>query len=280
MVVSILAVSTASILIRWSTASAVIIAMYRMTISVLMLLPLFIQNGGFGRLRGLGKKDLLGLAAIGVVLAFHFAFWITSLSLTSVASSVIFVHIDPLFVALVSHFLLEDRINKRIMIGIIVSLLGVSIITFGDVSRGGSNLRGDLFALFGGVMLGIYILGGRHYRAKLDLTTYVTPVYTIAAVVLFIMSLVIGAPLTGYLIREYLLFFLIALVPMIFGHTLYNWTLKYVSAPVVSVSLLGEPVCASILAAILLKEIPSIEVLIGGIVTLIGIFLSSYSEKK
>jgi drug/metabolite transporter (DMT)-like permease len=85
--------------------------------------------------------------------------------------------------------------------------------------------------------------------------------------------------LTGYASREYLLFFLIALVPMIFGHTLYNWALRYVPAPVVSVSLLGEPVGASVLAFFLLNEVPSRQVVLGGVVTLAGILLSSYRSE-
>lgn len=276
MLVSIVAVSTASILIRLSSAPAVIIAMYRMVFSVLMLLPFFLRDGGVGKLREVGTKNLLGLMVVGVVLAVHFASWITSLGLTSVASSVIFVHIDPIFVAVISHFVLKDRINKQILAGILVSLVGVSIITLGDATTGGSNLIGDLLALIGGVMLGLYLLGGRYFRGYLDLTTYVTPVYATAAIVLFMLSIAIGAPLGGYPVREYVLFAVIALVPMIFGHTLYNWALKYVSAPVVSVSLLGEPVGASILAIIFLNEVPSTQVVLGGVVTLLGILLSSY----
>ena len=278
MLVSIAAVSTASILIRWSNAPAVIIAMYRTVFSVLMLLPFFIRNDGIGKLSKVGTKNLLGLVGVGVVLAIHFASWITSLGLTSVASSVVFVHIDPIFVAVISHYFLKDRINKRILAGIVLSLVGVSIITLGDAGSGGSNLTGDLLAMVGGIMLGVYLLGGRHFRRYLDLTTYVTPVYASAAVVLLIMSLATGAPLTGYPTREYLLFIVIALVPMIFGHTLYNWALKYVSAPVVSISLLGEPIGASILAFFLLNETPNAQVILGGVVTLVGILLSSYKN--
>ncbi|MCK5670639.1 DMT family transporter [Candidatus Bathyarchaeota archaeon] len=279
MLVSIVAVSTASILIRWSDAPAVIIAMYRMLISVALLLPFFIRNNGVGKLRALGTRGLLGLAGVGVVLAIHFASWITSLGMTSVASSVIFVHIDPIFVAVVSHFLLKERINRRVLAGIIISLVGVVIIAMGDAVASEASLKGDLLALLGGLMLGIYLLGGRMYRKDLDLTTYVVPVYASAALSLVFMSLLTGAPLTGYASSEYLLFFFIALVPMIFGHTLYNWALRYVSAPVVSVSLLGEPVGASILAFLLLNEVPSGQVLMGGIVTLAGILLSSYRSE-
>lgn len=279
MLVSIVAVSTASILIRWSDAPAVIIAMYRMLISVALLLPFFIRNDGFAKLRGLGARDILGLIGVGVVLAIHFASWITSLGMTSVASSVIFVHIDPIFVAIVSYFFLKERINGRVLAGIIISLVGVAIIAMGDAVVSGASLRGDLLALLGGLMLGVYLLGGRMFRRDLDLTTYVVPVYTSAALVLVLMSILTGAPLMGYASREYLLFFLIALVPMIFGHTLYNWALRYVTAPVVSVSLLGEPVGASILAFFLFNEVPSGQVLMGGVVTLAGILLSSYRSE-
>jgi drug/metabolite transporter (DMT)-like permease len=73
-----------------------------------------------------------------------------------------------------------------------------------------------------------------------------------------------------------LLFFAIALVPMIFGHTVYNWALRWISAPVVSISLLGEPVGASILAYIVLAESPGPMVLLGGAVTLAGILICAY----
>ena len=128
-------------------------------------------------------------------------------------------------------------------------------------------------------MLGLYILGGRFYRKNLDLTTYVTPVYSVAAASLILMSLITGTKLTGFSNSTYGLFFLIALIPMIFGHTLYNWALKYLSAPVVSLSLLGEPVGASILAFFLLGETPNSFTIIGGVITLLGILISAYRSR-
>ncbi len=103
-----------------------------------------------------------------------------------------------------------------------------------------------------------------------------TPVYATAAVVLLASSLALGAPLVGYPLGEYLIFLALAVVPMIFGHTVYNWALRYVSAPIVSISLLGEPVGASILAYLLLGESPGGWVVAGGVVTLLGILVSAY----
>lgn len=274
--ISILAVSTASILIRWTEAPPLAIASYRMVLSVAMLAPFFIRNNGVEKLREQGRRELLNIFLVGVVLAIHFASWITSLSLTSVASSVIFVHIDPIFVAIISHFFLEDKITTRTLSGIVISFIGISLIAMGDAGTGNSSLTGDALALIGGIMLGLYILGGRFYRKNLDLTTYVTPVYSVAALSLLLMSFVTGTQLTGFSSTTYGLFFLIALIPMIFGHTLYNWALRYLSAPVVSLSLLGEPIGASILAFLLLGETPNRFTLVGGGITLVGILISAY----
>ena len=274
-----ISIAAVSLLIRWANAPPLAVASYRMVLSVVLLSPFFLRNNGFEKLRKQSLRQLISLFAVGLVLAIHFASWITSLSLTTVASSVIFVHIDPIFVAIVSHFFLGDRITRRTLAGIIISFFGVTIIAMGDANAGAANLTGDILALIGGIMLGLYILGGRVYRKSLDLTTYVTPVYSSAAVVLVAMSLFTGTPLYSFDARTYGFFFLIALIPMIFGHTLYNWALRYISAPIVSLSLLGEPVGASILALLLLGEVPSDFTVVGGVVTLAGILLSAYRGK-
>ncbi len=275
LLISIVAVSTASIMIRMSKASPLAIAAYRLIFSTLILLPLFIHSGGHRRLRAASKKDILTLMGVGIVLALHFATWISSLSFTSVASSVIFVHVDPIFVAVVSHVVLKERITRRRLLGILIAFVGTTIIATGDLGFGETNLYGDMLALMGAVMLGIYILSGRRMRQSLDLVSYVTPVYASSAVVLTAACALIGTPLTLYPAREYLLFLAIAVVPMIFGHTIYNWALRYVEAPVVSISLLGEPVGATILALLILKEVPSPLVLLGGAVTLLGIYVTA-----
>lgn len=276
LLISITAVSTASILIRMSDGPPLAIAAYRLVFSTIILLPFFLRFDGYRKLQVMTPRRLAGLAGIGVVLAIHFASWITSLSFTTVASSAILVHIDPIFVALVSHYLLKDRVTRRMAVGIAVAFFGSAMIAVADAGVGGLSLYGDLLALVGGVMLGIYILGGRVIRRDLDLYSYVTPVYATASLVLVLMALVSGTPLTGYPVDEYVLFFAIALVPMIFGHTMYNWALRYVSAPLVSMSLLGEPVGATILALVFLDEVPGAMALIGGMVTLAGILMCAY----
>ena len=272
LLVSIVAVSTASILIRMSGAPPLAIATYRLTFATLILLPFYIRSGGPRRLAASSIRDILALVVVGVVLAIHFGAWITSLGLTSVASSVLFVHIDPIFVAVVSHFYLGERLGKGTLIGIILAIAGAATIAFGDAGAGDTSLLGDLLAIIGAIMLGLYILAGRRLRQSLDLVSYVTPVYATSAVTLALASLATGTSLWAYPRSEVLILFAIALVPMIFGHTIYNWTLKWLSAPLVSISLLGEPVGATILAYLLLDEVPSVLTLFGGVLILLGIY--------
>ena len=272
LLVSIVAVSTASILIRMSGAPPLAIATYRLAFATLILLPFYIRSGGHKRLAASSSRDILTLAAVGVVLAIHFGSWITSLGLTSVASSVLFVHVDPIFVAVVSHIYFGERIGGGTLVGITLAFVGAAIIAFSDAGVSSASLLGDLLAVIGAIMLGLYILAGRRLRQSLDLVSYVTPVYAFSAVTLALASLATGTSLWPYPRSELLLFLMIALVPMIFGHTVYNWTLKWLSAPLVSISLLGEPVGATILAYLLLDEVPSVLALFGGVLVLLGIY--------
>jgi len=271
LIVSIAAVSTASILIRISSAPPLAIAAYRMIISTLILAP-FLLLSGPRRWRSLDRIVLVKLMCVGLFLALHFATWISSLALTSVTSSVIFVHLDPIFVALLSYLILGEKISGRMLLGIVIAISGAIMIALGDIGLGETNLQGDLLALIGAIMLGLYILSGRRLRQSLDLLSYVVPVYATAAMILTASCLATGIPLE-YPLREYVIFASIALVPMIFGHTLYNWALKYLKASLVSTSLLGEPVGASILAYIILGEKPTPPALVGALITLIGIYI-------
>ena len=255
-----------------SEAPPLTIATYRLILATLILAPFYLSSDGPAELMNASRRDKMMLIGVGVALALHFASWITSLEYTSVASSVIFVHIDPIFVAAVSHFVLGEKVRRRTLLGIIVTFIGAAVIAFGDSGSGGSSLYGDLLALVGALMLGVYILSGRRLRQNLDLVSYVTPVYATSAVVLFLSSVATGTRLWPYPSGEYALFLAIAVVPMIFGHTVYNWALKYIEASVVSISLLGEPVGATLLAYFFLGETPSYITLIGGAVTLLGIY--------
>jgi drug/metabolite transporter (DMT)-like permease len=278
-IIAVIAVSFSSIFIRWSDAEPLAIAFYRVGFTTLLLLP-FVLLGQRSEIAGLGKKKFVILIAIGLVLAAHFSLWITSLGMTSVASSVILVTAHPLLVATVSYYAFKERLYWLNIVGIFIAIGGVVVLTFGDFSQqdslpGNNVLLGDILALVGGICAGLYILGGRKMRKDLPLLTYAFIVYMFCTVFLLVACLATSTPLAPLAGREYLLFLIMALIPGILGHTLYNWSLKHVTATVVSVSLLGEPIGSSLLAFLLLDETPSVFVWLGGPLVLAGIVLTS-----
>lgn len=272
--VAILAISTAAILIRLSDAPALIIAFWRLAIAtVILAVPALLVPRYREGILALTLRDWLLLGAVGVVLAIHFASWIESLALTSVAASVTLVTLHPVFVGLASSRLFGEGLPARAWIGVLAALGGGAIIAFSDSQRGPEPLLGDLLALIGALAAAIYFLAGRGFRRRLPLLAYVVPVYATTSVALVAMALIAGDPLTGWPVREYVLFAALAIVPMILGHTLLNYALKYVTAPVIATTVLGEPVGSTILALIILSEVPPWLTVAGAVVVLAGIGL-------
>lgn len=277
--IGLAAISFASIFIKVCEAPPLIIAAYRVSLATIVLL-LFTLPGTLRELRRLGRREILPSILAGIFLCFHFAFWVTSLKYTSVASSVIFVTTNPIFVALASAFFLRETLSATLLLSILVAVVGGMIIGWGDWDKGLQSLYGDLLALLGAVMATGYLLVGRRVRQKMDLTAYITLVYGVAAILLILLALVNGEVFFDYPPRTYLLFFLLALVPQLIGHTTLNWALKFFSATLVAVFILGEPIGATILAYFILGEPISNNLLLGGTLVLLGIYLSAREEKK
>jgi drug/metabolite transporter (DMT)-like permease len=274
-------VAWAAIFIRWAgEAPGLAIAAGRLTLAALILAPIALATGALRELRALGRGDLLLALLSGLALAIHFATWISSLSMTTVASSVVLVETNPLFVALASHFILRERVSRLAAVGIGLAVLGSVLVGYGDFGLSGQALLGDLLALIGGLMAAIYFLLGRRLRQRLSIVAYIWPVYSTAAVALLGACLVAGQRLAGYAPPTYLMFFLLAVGPQLLGHSSLNYALGQLSATFVTVTALGEPIGSALLAFLLLQEVPPSIVFAGGALILAGIALASQGERR
>ena len=141
--------------------------------------------------------------AAAVCLAAHFAFWITSLEHTSVASSVVIVTSNPVLVAIGAAVLLRERTSARAMAGVGLAIAGGVVIAVGDWDLGDRRLYGDLLALGGAVAVAGYYIAGRSLRERLSILGYIAPVYGTAAVLLAAAALATGAQLTGFDVEVY-----------------------------------------------------------------------------
>jgi drug/metabolite transporter (DMT)-like permease len=277
--IGLAAMSLASIFIRLCDAPPLVIAAYRLTLATLILLLLALPKT-IRESRRLSRREILPSLAAGLFLCFHFAFWITSLQYTSVASSVIFVTTNPIFVAIASSFILRERISPFLYLSILVAVVGGIVIGWGDLGKGQDQLYGDFLSLLGAVMATGYLLVGRRVRQKVSLTTYITLVYGVAAFFLILLALLKGDPLFGYAPKEYILFLLLAVGPQLIGHSSLNWALRFFSATLVAVFILGEPIGAAILAYFILGENPGLSLIWGGALVLAGIYLSAREERR
>jgi drug/metabolite transporter (DMT)-like permease len=275
---AVVAVSAGAILVRLSEAPSSVAAFYRVLFTTLPLLPIaFWRNRGeFAQIR---RRDLLFSVLSGVALALHFAAWFESLEWTSVAASVTLVQSQPVFVALGAWVLLRERVTRRMVAGITIAVAGIVAMSLGDflggILVGPRPLYGNGLALFGAVTAAGYVLAGRALRQRVSLVPYVVVVYGVCTATLLAIVVAEGHSLAGYPPREWALFAGLALGPGLLGHTVLNWALAHVESSVASVSLLGEPVGATVLAFLLLAEVPTPVTLAGGAVVLVGIALTS-----
>ncbi|KAB7518647.1 DMT family transporter [Halosegnis rubeus] len=278
--VAIVAVSTSAILIRFSNVPSGPMAFWRVTLTLLLLAPLSLRSGA--EFQKFDRRDLLSALLAGLALAAHFATWFESVDKTTVAASVTLVTTQPAFVAVGAYFLFGESLSRRSLAGIGVALAGSAVMSL-DGLLGGTTapepVLGNLLALAGAVLAGLYVLAGRSVRQRVNLVPYVTVVYVVCAGGLLAYSLALGDPVLAYPPREWLLFLGMAIGPGLLGHTVVNWALAHVESSVVSVSFVGEPVGSTVLALVILGEVPGALTLAGGAIVIGGIYLTARGRR-
>lgn len=271
--------SCAAVLIRLADATPIAISAYRLSIAVLILIPFTLIRHGLFFLQW-PVSTLLWAGLSGLLLAIHFAAWITSLAYTSVASSVMLVTTAPVFVGMLSHWGLKERLSRRMFAGIMTAVSGGAVIGYGDFTSGADPLFGDLLAIVGAVAVAGYFIIGRKLRGQIHLLPYVTLVYAAAALWLMGLALATGQPMSGYTTSTWIILIALAAGPQLLGHSSLNWALKYLSAAFVGVVVLVEPIGAAALAWLILDEAVTGFAWIGGALVLAGIYMVMRAEKS
>lgn len=282
LLVAVLGISVAAPLIRISAAHPIAIAFWRLALSLLVVAVALARTGSWRQLRGMSRLELAVAFGAGTMLALHFWSWNTSLGLTTVAASVVLVNLQPAFVVAGSALFLGERPERRQAFGILLAMVGAIVVgTAGSPAMlpgGGRAMLGNLLALLGAVTAAAYYLGGRRLRAALDLWPYVAVVYGACTLVLLVIAVSLGVPLLPQPPREWAIFAALAIGPMLLGHTGMNWALRYLPAYVVNLTVLGEPVGATLLAWMLpgIEEVPGVWTLAGGALVLLGAMAASW----
>jgi drug/metabolite transporter (DMT)-like permease len=280
---AVFALASSSILIaQLARVPAIVIAFYRMAIAAALLMPAAVA---FKRreLMAFTRRDLALLALGGVCLAIHFGAWITSLKYIPIATSVVLVNSHPLFVVIASAVFLGERPGARSLAGTLLGLGGMLVISRDALAamRPGESsqaLAGDALAVIGALAVVGYFIVGRKARARMSLLGYATPLYGVCSLFLLLMVFVTRSWLAPYSPVEWLYFVLLAVVPTILGHTVFNWALRHVRPSAISVAFLGEPVVAGLLAFLVFGQRPPVATFVGGALILAGIYLTTSAK--
>ena len=284
--VALLGISFAGPLVKLSRADPIAIAVWRLGIALLVVGMFLVGSGQWREFRRLDARELALAGLGGVSLAFHFWAWNASVHLTTIAASVTLVSLQPAVVAGISALLIREAPSRRQTAGIAIAILGAFLIAAPDLAGGvvGGNrpLLGNLLAISAAITAGVYYTIGRRLRATLGLWTYVAIVYGAAFLTLLAIGMARGVPLGGQPPREIAIFIGLALLPTLLGHTGMNWALKLLPAFVVNLTVLGEPVGATLLGALIpsIGEIPTASTFVGGAVVLAGVLIATTGQRR
>lgn len=275
--IAIVAISFSAIFVKWSDAPASILSMYRMILASLFLLPIvWIKRVEFGRIQ---TKDWLLLLLSGLFLALHFVLWFGSLKLTTVASSTIILALQPL-VSLAGGFLLfRERTTLAALATMAIAIIGAVMIGWGDFGLSRQAILGDLLSFLSVIAVVAYLLIGQQAVRKVSHWIYSFCVFFFSSLFLLAYNASTAIPMTGYSKREWGIFLLLAIVPTV-AHVINNWLMNYVNATTISMSILGEPVGATLLAVLLLGERLTGWQIAGGVLILIGVFFFLIKQRS
>lgn len=224
-------------------------------------------------LKAIDGKSFFTCFVSGIFLALHFATWITSIQYTSITSSTVLVNTHTVFIVLGTWFILKEKVPRKAVVSIGITLLGSIIISLGDRSMGSNVLYGDILAVLGAFFVAGYMMIGRIIRQRISVTTYTFLVYASCTFTLLVLDMITGTTLHPYPLKEWLIFLALAVFCTILGHSIFNWALAYIKPTFLSTAVLGEPVFATLWALILFQEVPAIWQVVGSMAIIFGIYL-------
>ena len=269
LVIALLSVSTSSIIARFlPNVSAVVISFWRLAIAGFMvwIYTFFYRQGR------IDKTNYKLYIFSGFFLALHFASFYGAVKFTSIANATLLGITAPMFTILYERLFLKKALRPLVLLGLLFALCGSLIIaSSGFVLKDGS-LYGKLLGVLAAFSIAMVYISANKLRVNSNTISYTRMLYTVAAIFLFLMSVLIGESVLAINSTDIVWLVGLGLVPTILGHSLFYYSIKYTSPTIVASVPLGEPIIASILAWTIFSERVTSITLASGILILFGIY--------
>ena len=226
------------------------------------------------------KTNYFLLALPGIFLGIDHAAWHHGIMLTTIANSTLFASMAPVFVVIYGYLFFSKTITRKFLLGLIASIFGATLLMYSSLELSLKNLHGDFWSLLAGAFYAAYLMSTGTLRDK-SLNIYIIFLFgtLFSALTLFIIMLFSNEVFIPISIKGWLIIFALAFISQFVGIGLITWALGKVKTGLASLTLMSEPVTASLLAWILLGENLTQIQLLGGIVVLIGIIYAQSSTE-
>jgi drug/metabolite transporter (DMT)-like permease len=264
------------ILVRVSELGPVATAFWRLALALLPLGVAFARERVGAQPLRLPRSvgEHLLAAAPGVLLAADLAAWHTSLHLTSVAKATLLANLAPVFVTLFSWLVLRQRIGLVFFVALMLSIVGIVILQGGGAAIAGGDIRGDSMALVAAAFYAAYIMALGRARVRYSTTTIMLWTTVSAAMCTGLLAWAIEPALLPWSFSGWVTLWALAWVSQAGGQSLIAFALAWLPATLSSLTLLIQPVVASILAWLLLGESLTPRQIAGGCIVIAGIMLA------
>ena len=248
---------------------AVSISFWRMSIGALILWCLSLLKKEQPIPKIYLKKSIFS----GMLLGIHFALFFGSIKLTTIANATFLGTLAPLFTFTIEKFILKRHHSKFLLFGLGFAIFGATIIIGNQFDFSSKHTIGNLLAITCSMFLGMSFIISENVRKKISTINYSRTLFLAAALTLFIISFFTQSSLFGYSKIDFIYLLLLGIIPTLFGHGLMYYSIRHVSPTIVASTPMGEPIIASLLAWLLFNEIIGVITIIGGIITMIGLFI-------
>jgi len=277
LIIGLVAISTSPVIAKMlPLVPATVIAFWRMAIASALLWVYSV----FFSYKSVKSNNSILVYLAGASLAMHFIFWFGALKLTSIANTTVLGIVAPAFTLLIEKLFYGKKIGAFSSIALIIVFIGCVIVQGSDLGSFSGEGLGNIMAIVSAVFLGIVFLIGSKARQEIGVLTYTKNLFSVSALVLLSCSLLLNNPIFNYSINNYFWLCMLGVVPTLIGHTIFSYSIKYVSPTIITSIPLGEPIIASILAFVLFKEGVSSFVFMGGLVIAVGLILLIKNNTK
>ncbi len=263
-------VSTSPIVARYLlNVPAIAISFWRMCFGAIILwfLSIFFQQTSLKK----SVKNQIILA--GIFLGIHFAFFFEALKLTTIANATFLGTLAPLFTFIIERIFLKRKHQKKLLLGLAIAITGAIIILSNQFDFSSRYTFGNFLAIICSLFLGISFIISENIRQQISTISFARTIFTSASITLLIIALIYKTPLLEYKYADFLGLLILGIIPTIFGHGSLYFAIRYIPPTIVASIPMGEPVIASIIAWYLFNEVVDITTIIGGFVTISGLYL-------